>query len=200
MSDLSPNAILFEKLGNPMSGINDGTNYRLCVDTRPAAGVSAQQQAWGASSAGLTLSTLATRSGSAALNVNAATPFVFTVPASTKLQTYYAIRLVFSFTTVTFNGSNFGAAPLTNGVSIGVTSGGVTSTVYTIKTNEDFYLANGGGLLTTGGVGILLTTTVLFNQPLAANSSDQISVTINDNLSIANVLYGRAIALGVRSP
>lgn len=199
MSDLSPNAILFDKLGNPISVINDGTNYRLCVDTRPAAGVSAQQQAWGAANAGLTLSSLATRNGSAALNINATSASPFTITSGAKLQTFYALRLVFSFTTVTFNGTNFGAAPVTNGITISVTSGGATNTVYTIKTNEDFYLANGGGLLTSGGTGILLTTTVLFNQPIIANSSDQIAVTINDNLSIANVLYGRAIAFGVRA-
>ncbi len=200
MSDFSPNAILFDKLGNPISVINDGTNYRLCVDTRPAAGVSAQQQAWGASSAALTLSTVLTRSGSSALNIAAAGASPFTVTAGAKLQTFYALRLVFSFTTVTFNGTNFGAAPIANGVSIQVTSGGTTATVYTIKTNEDFYLANGGGLLTSAGTGVLVTSTILFNQPLVANSTDQIAVVINDNLSIANILYGRAIAFGVRAP
>lgn len=201
MADLSPNSILFNTSGSPIGTTFDGTNTRLCVDSRPYLGVSAQQQAWGAAPAVQTLAVPLVKSGSPALNVNgSSTPVTFSMPSNTKLQTIYALRLVFTFTTVTFNGSNFGAAAITNGISIGYSVGGSTGTIYTIKTNEDFYLANGGGLLTSAGTGILVTSVVLFNQPLGAGSTDTITVTISDNLTVTNILYGRALAYGMRAP
>ena len=200
MTDLSPASILFDKNGNAISSYNDGTYNRLCVDTRPTAGVSAQQLAWGSAPAAQTVITPLTNGSAVALNVNGSTTAqVFSFKASTKIITIYAVRLVFSFTTVTFNGTNFGAAAITNGIVVSATISGVTTNVFTLKTNEDFFLANGGGALTSGGTGILMSATVIFNQPLAASSTDQVAVTVSDNLSIANELYGRALAFGIRA-
>lgn len=200
MSDLYPYSILQDKNGNAISSYNDGTYNRLCVDTRPTAGVSAQQLAWGTVPAAQTIVTPLTKSGSSALNVNGSTtPQVFTYAAGAKAISIYAVRLGFSFTTVTFNGTNFGAAGVTNGVVVSATISGTSTNVFTLKTNEDFFLANGNGILTSGGTGIMMTATIIFNQPLAVNSTDQVAVTVADNLSVANYLYGRAIAFGVRA-
>lgn len=200
MTDLSPASILFDKNGNAISTYNDGTYNRLCVDTRPAAGVSAQQLAWGTAPAAQTISTPLARSGAVALNVNGSTtPQTFTFPAGAKATTVYAVRLGFTFTTVTFNGTNFGAAAITNGIAVQATISGATNTIFTLRTNEDFYLANGSGQLVSGGTGILLCASIIFNQPLAVSSTDQIAVVVQDNLAIANILYGRALAFGVRA-
>ena len=200
MTDLSPASILYDKNGNAISTFNDGTYNRLCVDTRPTAGVSAQQLAWGTVPAAQTIVAPLTKNGSAALNVNGATTAqTFTYVAGSKAISIYAVRMGFSFTTVTFNGTNFGAAAITNGIVVSATISGSSANVFTLKTNEDFFLSNGNGTLVSGGTGLMMTATIIFNQPLAASSIDQVAVTVSDNLSVANILYGRALAFGVRA-
>lgn len=200
-SDASPAAILFDKNLSAISSFNDGTYNRLCVDTRPTLGVQAQQAAFGVANVANTIALPMLSSGAAALNVNGGTTAqVFSVAAQSKLVTIYAVRIVFVFTAVAFNGTNFGNAAITKGIAIGATiSGAAQGPAATLKTNEDFFLLNGSATLTSPGTGILLNGSCLFNQPLAAGSSDTVTVTVQDNLSGTNNVYGRAYAYGIRA-
>lgn len=200
-SDASPAAILFDKNLSAISSFNDGTYNRLCVDTRPTAGVQAQQTSFGVASIGNTIAVALANGSATALNVNgSSTAQVFSVGAQSKLVTIYSVRIVFVFTAVSFNGANFGNAAISKGVAIGATIGGVVqSPVATLKTNEDFFTLNGSATLTSPGTGILLNGSVLFNQPLAVNSSDVVTVTVQDNLSGTNNVYARAYAYGTRA-
>lgn len=192
---------MFDKNLSAISSFNDGTYNRLCVDTRPTLGVQAQQSAFGVGNVSNTICAFMFNGSSSALNVNASTTAqVFSVGAQSKLVTIYAVRIAFVFTAVAFNGTNFGNAIINKGISIGATIGGVAQgPVATIKSTEDFFTLNGGATLTSPGTGILVCGLVLFNQPLAVSSSDVVTVTIQDNLSATNIVYGRALAYGTRA-
>lgn len=137
-------------------------------------------------------------SGSKAMNVNGATtPVTFTYTASSYQEVTSIVCILRDEGNTSF--SNFGAKPaLTNGVLIQVTQGGTTRTIATLKDNADVCLmfptnqfGNGAvlsilSIVTPEGFGdtnnCFVGVLTLKNQ-IPLNSSDTITVTVQDNLS-----------------
>lgn len=119
------------------------------------------------------------------MNVNGAvTNRVFTVPASTKNINVTQIRFVMSDNSTPIGADKFAAgAALTNGVKLEVLANGTTSSLGTLKINEHFLESNGGNLLDQTGAADVIGATWTVNQLLASGSTEQIRVTIQDDLT-----------------
>lgn len=142
--------------------------------------------------------------GSKLMNVNGSvTPKVFTYsPVSGSAALTKLAVMINSPGTASF--TNFGAiSALTNGVLIEVVIGGVTTQISNIKDNADLCVVFnpsqfGSSAANTLGIPIgfgssvaVFVGTLDFPEPMILTDSDQIQVTIRDNLStITNFLMG----------
>lgn len=215
MSLDNPASIVTSTAGNPVNVLNDGTNYRLAVDTRPTLGVSVNQPAYGTGNGAKTvfywLTTTGGSGGSNNLLVNGSTTastFYFSPKVAT-LSVYY-IRILMGAASYAFSGASFGGsgtggllgsnnpAALTKGLLVQTVSAGVTSTLVTMLTNEDMFALNGGARAENAGAGIMLVGDIFLNQQLIVNTTDAVSVTIQDNMTGRNLTSMRACFCGVR--
>lgn len=128
-------------------------------------------------------------------------PVVFTYDADPDNDiSLQEIKFVLASNSITFGTDYFGAVsgPLTNGLKVEVTAGGVTGTVALLKQNEDFVnFASPGGFEWVVSSKDLMASTWLVGGglKLAAGSADKVSVTVQDDIDSAGV-YFRAFVRG----
>lgn len=129
------------------------------------------------------------------------TPVVFTYDADPIYDiSLQEIKFVLASNSVTFGTDYFGATsgPLTNGLLVEVTAGGVTGTVALIKQNEDFVtFASPGGFEWVVSSKDMMSSTWLVGGglKLVAGSGDQVKITVQDDIDNAGV-YFRAFVRG----
>ena len=129
------------------------------------------------------------------------TPVVFTYDAHpTQDVSLQEVKFVMASNSITFGTDYFGAksGPLTNGLLVEVTAGGVTGTVAVLYQNEDFVnFASPGGFEWVVSSKDLLASTWLVGGglKLAAGSADQVKITVRDDIDSAGV-YFRAFVRG----
>ena len=132
-----------------------------------------------------------TQTGSPDLVVNGGTPQKFSV-ASPSTNDIFVDRLRFVFSlsnSFTFDGSTFGngGGVLDNGILVSFISDAGTSSkdAFTIKCNEEFLKLDDNTLLSTNGGSVLSCTLPLEGSVvLRAGTSDELAVTIRDNLTL----------------
>lgn len=153
-------------------------------------------------------------SSSQSLIVNGATTNVaFTWVPSTTTASYIitGINFVISSYSVIMQGKYWMALSggLTNGILVQVSSGGVFSTLATLKINEDFLSFSGIPTINLSGSTDYIQARLSFSQPIAANSGDGVRITVRDNLTTntgggllsagtANLYYASAYVEGIR--
>jgi len=129
------------------------------------------------------------------------TPIVFTYDADLTYDiSLQEIKFVLASNSITFGTSYFGATsgPLTNGLLVEVTAGGVTGTVAVLKQNEDFVnFASPGGFEWVVSSKDLMASTWLVGGglKLEGGSADKVSITVRDDIDSAGV-YFRAFVRG----
>lgn len=123
------------------------------------------------------------------------TPVVFTYDAHpTQDISLQEVKFVIASNSITFGTDYFGATsgPLTNGLLVEVTSGGVTGTVAVLKQNEDFVtFASPGGFEWVVSSKDLLASTWLVGGglKLQAGSADKVSVTVRDDIDSSGIYF-----------
>jgi hypothetical protein len=133
--------------------------------------------------------------GSDSLLVNGSgTPVVFSYGAdATHDISVQEIKFVMGANGVTFDGAHFGAATLlAAGLLLEITAGGNTGVVANLKSNECFvHLASPGGFIWVVSSKDMLAAayTVGGSLRLKAGTSDQVKVTVRDNLSAAATYF-----------
>lgn len=209
--DINPAAILVDKASNYVGTLSDGTQYRLCVDTKPNGGVSVQQSALGSVSAAKIVNLPLLLGTAADMTVNGAVTnkvFTATMPANT---TILSVQFMITSTGTFLNGNGFGGVgtggllgtnnpgALTNGIVLAVNAGGVNTVMGTFLTNDDLFILNGNGAVGSIGSGSLSTSTLILNQPFAGLGTDAITMTIRDNMTNRNIYLMRAYAKGIKT-
>ena len=197
-----------------VTSVTDGTAQRLQVEASPSGGTLAAQEPWGTVPGAQTIWLPCTNSGSANLLVNgtAAAPVVFAVPAQAKQIVATMLKVVLSASNVSFTGNQItntagllgigqSTRALPNGLLFNTVSAGVTTTLAKVQIHEDFFGFNGEQNFVTGSTNYVLTTTLLFTQPLVAGSTtDAVQVVVQDQMTAAtNLLYLRAFVGGTRA-
>lgn len=126
--------------------------------------------------------------------------FTFTPPAGITLAVQ-SLLVVFTADDFSFDGASFGPnALLANGIEVKVDIGGVVTTIFTIKQNEDFLRVPGRiPLVNNTGPKDVLGVAFEFGGlvKLIADDGDQMIITINDNLTSIKLKYLTATIYGV---
>lgn len=122
-------------------------------------------------------------------------PVVFTYDAHpTQDISLQEVKFVMASNSITFGMDYFGATsgPLTNGLLVEVTAGGVTGTVAVLYQNEDFVnFASPGGFEWVVSSKDLLSSTWLVGGglKLEAGSGDQVKITVRDDIDRAGIYF-----------
>jgi len=104
------------------------------------------------------------------------------------------IKFVLSSNSITFGTGYFGgrSGPLPNGLLVEISAGGETGTVSNLTRNECFvHFASPGGFNWVVSSKDMMSATYVLGGALklSANSSDEVKVTVRDNLSAAGVYF-----------
>jgi hypothetical protein len=199
----SPASILYDESGNAVGVLLDGSVYRIQVEAQLAPGASVQIGGVTPEDPGDIFRERVENGGSDDMLVDGSvTPVLFTVGAdATKDTSISEVRFVLSANKFNFGEDNFGSQPaLTNGVKLEVVKGGTPSLLALIQQNEDFltFYSPGGIFFDSAGtndilgVGIFLGGAVI----LDANTSDEIRVSIQDDLTSTLYKYFTATVFG----
>jgi hypothetical protein len=141
--------------------------------------------------------------GSENLLVDGTTPVTFTFPADgIDDLAIQELMLVFAADDFEFDGASFGPnTALSVGVEIKTTISAVTTTVFTIKQNEDFLRIPGRPpLVNNTGPKDILGASFGFGGllKLAGGSADKIEVVVNDNLTSVKFKYFTATVFAAK--
>lgn len=146
--------------------------------------------------------------GSEDMVINGAgTPVKFEINAEpTKDVQITSVRLVMSAAFFNFNGDDFGkgGGALSNGVSIDIVANGGTFTeqLAVLKVNEDWFRLLEFAISQAGTTDVMAASLIFGGGVfLEAGSGDEISVTINDNMTVGSrgITYLTATAYGIEA-
>ena len=212
--------VLYDSSGNAIGVVLDDSVYRLQTDSKVAKGDSAlvhldaidtatghgrlkatlytpdgDPVAFGAISSSLKNDYAMYSSSPDLLVDGSVTPVVFTYLAdSTYNISLQEIRFTLVANGITFGNGYFGATagPLTNGVLVQVISGGNTTTIFNIKTNEHFInFASPAGWEWIVSNKDVMTSAYLIGGgvKLIAGSGDQVKITVRDDITAAGLYF-----------
>ena len=206
----SPAAILFDEAGNKVGVLLDDTIYRLQVEADLAPGATVNIGAVAAENPNLIFAGSVQNGGSPDLVVDGTTPVIFSVLADPTDDIIISeLRFVVTVDSIDFDGGSFGdeGNPLANGILVKLTvNDGSTSTIATIKINEDFLkLASTTGLnvlLAQSGLKDVMAASFIFGgrMLLKAGTGDKVEVVIQDDLTNApkKLKYFQAVLYGTK--
>ncbi len=210
-SDLNPACIITDKNANYVGVTFDGTNYRLCADVRPAAGVAPEQPVLGSVplSRMVNLPLLSNGVADMTVNGNVTNKTYSCAPAANTTITH--VHIAITSTGILFNGNAFGGVgtggllgtgnpgTLVNGLVLAINVGGVAQNVATFNTNDDLFTMSGAGNILSVGSGSIANAYLILNQPFAGLATDLISITVRDNMTTRNIYLIRAFAKGIKT-
>jgi hypothetical protein len=200
---LSPASILYDSAGNAIGVLNDGSVYRVRVENMIKAGQGSAIIHTPTSLSSI-VQTQVKNGGSPDLTVDGSgTPAVFTLSADGSNDTLIdEIRFILVCNQIKENGAYFGAiAALTNGVKLEVTyNNGTTTQLALLKLTEHFreYASPLMVGIDRSGTNAALSASFLLGGAisLVAASSDNVKVTIQDDLSSSSFLYFTGMVRG----
>ena len=184
-----------------IGAIEDSTgSLRLQVeaDLAPGATVISVDPSAGATNISLIVRGFTENTGSTDMIVDGSSvPVIFVFNAQTGSDIELTeLRMLYVVDEILTDGQSFGDGDpeLTNGVKIELTSQGNIVELANLTLNEDFLIfpTRGGTVFErTGAKDIIASSYILNNITLASGSSDNVSVTVRDNLTSRNIKHFR---------
>lgn len=194
------NQVLYDKDGNAVSVVLDGTTYRLAVDanvTQETGDVVVVVPPGGNVAVDKIIRSFLLDGANENMVVDgSSTPVVFTFDADPSDDIkIYEVRFVVSTDDISWNDDFFfEKEELSTGCVFEVRSGGTTTTLATLTKSEDFlnFPSVGGGIVLIQPAGVhdvLVVSWPLPSIQLDSGSSDFVKMTINDTIDDDHVKY-----------